>query len=162
MLTSPTQPVITELPGIVIPEDATIASLRRAGMYDRLKADAWEEINDENFAVTVTGPRSLSLAEFTESVTTRQVEEVIEKMGYKLALVEDLLAVGAHPEYRNLQLEFFITALGSRSSYYDDNPPFVPLLFSLEEERLLGETSAFDTEEWDDIVDRFLLVDENA
>jgi len=112
-------PDLLELSGIVIPEEATIASLKTAGEYDYQSDYAKQYITDEHFKVTVTGPRRLYLAHFNKTVTSQHVEEVVEEMGYKVALVEDLLAVGTHPEHRELQRQFPIIALGS-SAVVDD------------------------------------------
>lgn len=106
-------PDLMELPGIVIPEGATIASLKAAGEYDNQSVDAKKYITGKYFKVTVTGDRRLSLIHFGKHMENRHVEEVVEKMGYVAALAEDLLAVGSHPEYRKLQLQFPIVALGS-------------------------------------------------
>ena len=106
-------PDLMELEGIVIPEDATIASLKTAGEYDCQSDYAKQYITDEHFKVTMTGSRRLCLAHFNKVVTSEHVEEVAKEMGYKVALASDLLCVGSHPEYRELQRQYPIIALGS-------------------------------------------------
>jgi len=106
-------PDLTELEGIVIPDGATIASLKAAGEYDNQSDDAKRYLTDEHFTVTVTGSRRLFLAHFDKVVTSEHVEAVAKEMGYNVGLAEDLLCVGAHPEHRGLQRQFPIIALGS-------------------------------------------------
>jgi len=113
-------PDLTELSGIVIPEGATIASLKTASECDYQSDYAEQYITDEHFKVTVAGPRRLCLAHFNKNVTSQHVEEVAEEMGYEFALVEDLLSVGAHPEHRELQRQFSIVALGSSTVVVGD------------------------------------------
>lgn len=105
-------PEITKLPGIVIPDDATIETLKAACECNQSDY-AKQYLTDEHFKVTVHGPRKLFLAHFKKNVTNEHVETVAKEMGYNIGLVEDLLCVGAHPQHRELQRQFPIIALGS-------------------------------------------------
>ena len=106
-------PDLTELVGIVIPEDATVDTLKSADAFDSESDYAKQHFTSGNFNVTVHGPRNVSLAHFKKNVTSEHVEAVAKKMGYEVALVEDLLCFGAHPEHCKLQEQFPILALGS-------------------------------------------------
>lgn len=118
-------PDLTKLTDIVIPDDATIATLKAAcGCKESDYAKKY--LTDEHFKVTVHGPRNLFLAHFKKNVTSEQVKAVVEEMGYKVALVEDLLCVGAHLEHRELQQQFPIIALGSSTVVGSDR--LVPFL----------------------------------
>ncbi|MFH1353663.1 MAG: hypothetical protein ABIH36_00020 [bacterium] len=128
-------PNLLELEGIVIPEDATIANLKIAGEYDSQSNYAKQYLTDKHFKVTVTGPRRPYLAHFNKTVTSQHVEEVAEEMGYEVALVEDLLSVGSHPEHRKLQRQFPIIALGSSAVLYGFRR--VPCLYGWLDEREL-------------------------
>lgn len=150
-------PDLMELPGIVIPEDATIASLKTAGEYDDQSDYAKQYITDEHFTVTVTGSRRLCLAHFNKVVTSQHVEEVAEEMGYTVALVEDLLSVGAHSEYRELQRQFPIIALGSSAVVGGDR--YVPYLGRWADGRCLD--LGWYGRGWSDVC-RFLLVGDSA
>lgn len=125
-------PILTELKGIVIPDDATIKSLKDGGGYHAMSDYAREYLrrkgeystmsDDVMLAeicpeVTVHGPRNLSLVQFKHEVTSKNVETFAEERGLNIALAEDLLCVGAHPEYRKLQLQFPIVALGASAIF---------------------------------------------
>ena len=107
------RPKLLRLEGIVIPDDATIETLKTAGKYDTQSDKARSHLTDEHFKVTVHGPRDLSIGYFDKRVTSEYVEAVATEMGCGVGLVEDLLGVGAHPEHREPQQQFPIIALGS-------------------------------------------------
>ena len=122
-------PDLTELTGIVIPDDATIETLKSAGEYDSQSGYAELYLTSEHFKVTVHGSRNLFLAHFKRDVTSEQVEVVAKYMGYELAVAEDLLSVGAHSQHRELQRKFSIIVLGS--STVVDGMRCVPCLGTL-------------------------------
>ena len=57
--------------------------------------------------------RDLVTAWFQREVVSEFVDDWAKINGYESALIDDLLAVGAHPEHGKLQLQFPIVALGS-------------------------------------------------
>jgi len=119
-------PPLTELKGIVIPDDATIESLVTALMTvrkaTRKSLFVHERITSEWFKVTVHGPRRLYLAHFNEVMACEDVAEKAIGESYKLGLIEDLLCVGAHPDYRDLLWDNKVFALGSYT-FMDDYKP---------------------------------------
>ena len=100
-------PELTTLLEIVIPDNCTIETLASQ------VSGPSKYITDTYFKVTVHGPRRLFLARFNKITSTKQVKAAAEDMGYEVALIEDLLCVGARPQYRELQWRFPIIALGS-------------------------------------------------
>ena len=145
-------PDLTELPGIIIPDNTTIETLKTACECNQSDY-ASQYLTSEHFKVAVRGSRNLFLAHFNRKVTSEHVKAVAEEMGYKVALVEDLLCVGAHPEHRELQRQFPIRALGSSSVVRGDRR--VPSLDRWYDERYLYLTLCGG--EWDDCC-RFLFV----
>ena len=102
---------VVKLPGIVL-SGATVSLADRiaAGQYDWCNDD----ITAERFPLKLqAGPRSLLLVHFDKVMTIAKVEQWAAQNGYELALIDDLLAVGSHPEYRELQRKYPIVALGS-------------------------------------------------
>lgn len=123
------RPSIMELPGIVIPDNASVETLKAAGKYDLQSYFAKQYLNDKHFRITtVHGPRNLFLVRFKRNVTIKHVEAAAEVMDYDVGLVEDLLCVGAHPEHRKLQLQFPIIAPGSSAVVDGSNRPYTPYL----------------------------------
>lgn len=103
-------PDIIELGELTVGEKATTEEMVRAGEYNY----ASENITTANFPITRHGPRKLYLVHYKKDMDTKEVEAAVAAMGDKeLALVEDLLAVGAHPKHKELQREFPIICLGS-------------------------------------------------
>ena len=123
-------PDLTELKGIVIPEDATVETLESAGGCDFQANYVKQYFTSEHFKVTVHGSRNLFLAHFNKAVTSQHVEAVAKEMGYEVGLVEDLLCVAAQSEYRELQRQFRIIALGSSTDVCGDRR--VPALCGLD------------------------------
>ena len=107
-------PQLMELEGIRIPDDATIETLEAAGKYDYKSKVADRYITSQQLRITVHRHRQLYLAHFVNDVVPSQAAvNTAHQMGYAVGLIGDLLAIGAHPDYRNLQLQFPIVALGS-------------------------------------------------
>ncbi len=104
-------PVITELIGVVLPEQLRTLDKRIVdGKYDWFNDD----ITAERFPLTLpAGSRELALVHFNKEMTSEKVEKWAMENGYELALIDDLLAVGSHSEYKELQRQFPIVALGS-------------------------------------------------
>ncbi len=104
-------PSLLELTGVVLPEQSvTYGDRIAAGGYD------WkdDDITEKQFPLTLpAGPRPLVLAHFDKVRARQQVEEWSTENGYEFALFDDLLAVGSHPEYKELQRQFPIIQLGS-------------------------------------------------
>jgi hypothetical protein len=117
-------PDLTELGGIVLPElSRSLTDRINDGGYDWTKGD----ITAKRFPLTLAaGPRPLVLAHFNKVMTSQKVEEWAAANGYDVALIDDLLAVGAHPGYRELQRQFPVLALGS--SAVMDGRRYVPYL----------------------------------
>lgn len=127
-------PDITELDSLFIPEGSKISILKDEGEYDSQSDDARAYITDEFFKVTKFGSRKLCLAHFSKAVTSEYAKGAIERMGgYEMALIEDLLIVGA--SCRGLQRRFPIVALGS--SVVARGCPRVPCIQGDEKHRSL-------------------------
>lgn len=109
---------IFRLPGIVLPEQSRTLDDRIAdGNYD------WKNgnITSQRFQLTLpAGPCELVLAHFNKVMTSKQVQQWATENGYEVALIDDLLAVGSHSEYRELQRQFPIIALGSFNIVCDE------------------------------------------
>ena len=106
-------PVVIELVGVVLPEQSRTLGDRIAdGAYDWFNND----ITEKRFPLTLSaGPRELATVWFKRNVKIEYVEQWAAANGYEVALIDDLLAVGSHSEYKELQLQFPIIALGSSS-----------------------------------------------
>ncbi len=109
-------PVITDLIGVVLPRQSKTLTDRIAdGKYDYVNSD----ITSAFFPLTLpAGPRDIVLARFNKQMSSKEVqrsavERWAKENGYELATIEDLLAVGSHSEYRELQRKFPIIAFGS-------------------------------------------------
>lgn len=104
-------PDLMELTGSTLPEQSvTFGDRLAAGSYD------WkdEAITEKRFPLTLAaGPRQLVLAHFNKVMTSQKVEEWAATNGYEVALIDDLFAVGCHSDYKELQRQFPIIALGS-------------------------------------------------
>lgn len=125
-------PDITPLGELTVVDAATTEEMVRAGEYNY----ANENITTANFPITRRGPRELYLVHFKKDMGSEQVEAAVAAMGDKeLALVEDLLAVGAHPKHKELQREFPIICLGSSAVL--NGRRYVPSLYGWVDERRL-------------------------
>ena len=145
-------PIITEIGEVIMPEQATVEELVCAGNYD---AYANPEINNHFFQITCHGRRRLFLAEFKIHKDIDSVRKQVAAIGNrKLALMEDLLAVGAHPDYRELQRQFLIICLGA--DYWVRQFRRIPFLFAREGKR--GIDLMFFSIKWHENT-RFLLVE---
>jgi hypothetical protein len=105
-------PTVIPLSGIILPGlEVPISKQVEMGCYDRTVA----AINDQQCALTLpAGPRELALVDFNgEYVNTSTVNNWVTSNEYESGLIDDLLAVGAHPEYRILQTRFPIIALNA-------------------------------------------------
>ena len=100
------------------------------------------------------GPRDLVLVHFKERVTNERVVQWADENDYEVALIDDLLAVGSHPKYRELQHKFYIIQLGS-SAVVDGRGRHVACLYGCNTERSLY-LDWYD-DDWHDNC-RFLLV----
>ncbi|MEO6077176.1 MAG: hypothetical protein ABIP54_00115, partial [Candidatus Andersenbacteria bacterium] len=104
-------PDLMELNGIILPEQSvTFGDRITKGAYD------WknDDLTEKRYPLTLSaGPRNLVLAHFNKVMTSKQVEAWASENGYEVALIDDLLAVGSHSEYKELQRKFPIIALGS-------------------------------------------------
>jgi hypothetical protein len=109
-------PDIMELTGVVLPElSVTYGDRINAGGYD-LKDKA---IKQKRFPLTLpAGLRNLVLVHFNKVMTNQEVAVWAKENGYEFALFDDLLAVGSHPEYKDLQRQFPIIQLGSSARVY--------------------------------------------
>lgn len=118
-------PDMMELVGIVLPE-------KKKTLTDRIKDGGYDWTNpyitEKRFPLTLpAGPQKLFLAHYNKVVSGKKVEEWAGKNGYKVGLMDDLLAVGSHPEYKELQRQFSIVALGSSAVIHGNR--HVPLLY---------------------------------
>ncbi len=108
---------IIPLPNIVIPE-------RSASLHDRIRDGAYDSVSgsitEEAFPLTLpAGPRNLVMICFDIMTTSREVKEWAVENRYTVALIDDLVAVGSHPSYKDLQREHPILALGSSITLRD-------------------------------------------
>ena len=108
-------PTITDLSGVVLPpKETTLEERIKDGVYNYSNPN----ITDDCFPITLDGgSRQLVLVHFGVDVRSDEVEQWAKAHGYKLALNDDLLAVGAHPEHKNLQRQFSIIQLGSSTVF---------------------------------------------
>jgi len=145
--------MIMELEEIVIPNGATINSLAFAANC----VSSQEELHyfsDKYFEMTARGPRDLSLLSFMSKKTSDDVQAFAEGIGCGMGLLEDLLVVSAHPQYRDLQREGAIIALGSSILVKDWTN--IPALSEWDRDRSLY-LSSHTTGVWPEMF-RFLLV----
>ncbi len=128
------EPTITELAGVTLPgSEVGLDAQKKAGGYDWMNSD----ITVERFPLTLpAGPRDLFLAHFGIDVQSEEVEAWASANGYEVSPIDDLLAVGSHSEYRELQRQFPIVALGS-STVVDDER-HVPYLYRYDSKRNLN------------------------
>lgn len=126
-------PDLMELTGVALPEKKrTLTDRIKDGGYDWVNGD----ITEERFPLTLpAGPRKLFLAHYNKVMNGKKVDEWASKNGYKVGLTDDLLAVGCHPEYKDLQRKFPIIALGSPAVI--PGPRRVPYLDGSDAERRL-------------------------
>lgn len=105
-------PVICELGELTVGDNATVEDMTRKGEYDGYQPNI--DLNCKHFSITRRGPRKLYLVHFKKEMATKDVVAAVAALPDKeLALVEDLLTVGAHPKHKELQREFPIICLGS-------------------------------------------------
>lgn len=105
-------PIITVLDGIVLPGTGWNARWGETGCNRESR-----DITEANLPLTLPpGPRNLVLVHFDVSTDYEKVERWAKENSYGLAVIDDLFAVAAHPEYANLQLKFDIIALGASIS----------------------------------------------
>lgn len=91
--------IITELGEVFIPNDASTEGMILAGHYSYVNKD----ISSEHFPITCRGKRKLFLMQLTREVEVNKVQTEVSSLGNKqLALIGDLLALGAHPVYREV------------------------------------------------------------
>lgn len=106
-----TTPDIMELPGVILPDQFMTLRYRiTAGAY------SWTDgiIVKKHAALTLpAGPRNLVLVDFNKAMDSSNVKTWADANSYELALLDDLLAVGSHPRYRELQRGFPIAQLGT-------------------------------------------------
>lgn len=145
-------PDIMELAGIILPnQSVTYGDRIAAGGYDWKDGD----ITEKRFPVTLpAGPRNLVLVHFNKVMSTQKVEAWAKENGYEFALFDDLLAVGSHPDYKELQRQFPIIQLGSSARVCGDRS--VPCLDRNDAGRYL-DLRWYDDDGWNDSC-RFLLV----
>ncbi len=104
-------PHLQNLEGVTISDDETIASLIANGDY----ASANQNIISEKIGITFRGTRGLVLMHFPDirTVTETVLNKALAELKRDHGGIGDLLAVGAHTEYRDLQRHFPILALSS-------------------------------------------------
>lgn len=145
-------PDMMELLGIALPElSVTYGDRIAAGGYD------WKDsgITEKRFPLTLpAGPRDLVLVHFNKVMSTQKVEQWAKENGYEVAFFDDLLAVGSHPDYKELQRQFPIIQLGSSAEV--DGHRRVPFLSRHDAERNLY-LRWYDGLDWNGRC-RFLLV----
>lgn len=127
------KPALTQLIGVVLPP-------KNKPLDDRISEGGYDwhdnDITAENFPVTSdAGPQPLYLAHFGVVVSCEAVEEWAKANGFAVANNDDLLAVGASEQYKDLQREFPIVQLGS--SVVLDGEHNVSYLYSFNAERRL-------------------------
>jgi hypothetical protein len=111
------------------------------GTYDWVNND----ITKKRFPLTLpAGPRQLVLVHFNKVMTSQKVEAWAKDNGYEVALIDDLLAVGSHSEYKELQRQFPIVALGSSAVL--DGDRHVSCLCRVDSERYLF--LIYDGDDW--------------
>ena len=127
-------PTLIELPGIVLSGSTVPLSQRiKDGGYNWSNSD----ITAERFPLTLPpGPRNLVLAHFNQDIESESVEAWAKEHGYEVSPIDDLLAVGSHPEHKELQRQYPIVALGS--SAVVGGSRHVPYLGGSGSERDLG------------------------
>lgn len=120
---------IESLGEVVVPPNATTAAMIERGDYDSIDP----RITPAHFPITTYGQRCLHWACCFSRVTSQQVvHELATRPDLALARIEDLLAFGAHPEYRELLQGVPIVCLGSPFTVEDET--LVPYFYALEEE----------------------------
>lgn len=94
---------------VTIDYTQSLAGMIEAGKYDWKNTD----ITSENFPIVGTGKMEveLKLIHLKKAMTTKQIEEHLEKLGLVSAKIEHLLAFGE--KYSEEQRKFPIVALGS-------------------------------------------------
>lgn len=118
-------PDVIELTDITIPDRSVSFNERIAqGCYNWVS----EDITEKLFPLTLPkGIRKLVLASFTKRMKTKAIEQWAITHGYTLALIDDLLAVCSHPDYKELQKKFSVMQLGSLAELNGINRPvFLP------------------------------------
>lgn len=87
----------------------SLKEMIEAGQYDRVNGD----ITSDHFPVKGTGQKEveITLFHFNRSISSDDAIAEMKKTGYRPALIEELLALGA--EQKELQKQFPIVAFGS-------------------------------------------------
>lgn len=138
------QPVfLMELSDIVLPDP--LVSFR-----DRIAACDCKQVchvlKEHWFPLTLpAGPRPLRLAYFGPGMNLRLLKSWAENNGFDFGGIEDIFAIGCHPSYRWLQLQFRIIA--PRKSAYIHGEWKVPALGGHRKDRHL-ETAWYGAPEW--------------
>lgn len=111
-------PVVTNLLSIVLPERGKTLGERIAdGGYDWTSND----ITEKRFPLTLpAGPRQLAIVHFRHVMGSKDIEQWAAKNGYEVALIDDLLAVGAHPQHKKLARPLPVFSLGSSAAIDGD------------------------------------------
>lgn len=104
-------PKLTRLWTVMIPCDATVGSMVRAGQY--VKEPSF--INDAYFCISHVGARNLLTCDLQMPIRPNDARRYIESElpHHGIAGIDDLLAVGADPNCRKIYEEVPIACLGS-------------------------------------------------
>lgn len=103
------KPVVTSFGAVVVGYDQTLDQMIAAGRYDWKNGD----ITAKNFPVVGNGNREFvpEVVHFDRNISSDDAEKELDKLGFRAATDEELLAFGAiFPE---VQRKFPIVALGS-------------------------------------------------
>ncbi len=94
---------------LIVDYTMSLSDMVSAGQYDWVNP----EITEANFPKTRTGSISLNaeLLHFNRTISSENALKEMEKLGFRPATIEELLAFGA--KYPELQRQFPIVALGS-------------------------------------------------
>ena len=107
----------------------------------------------------------VGLIHFDSDLTTKEILDKIDKMGYQPAELFELLAVGA--QYPELQRKFWIVALGRTSVDSDEKIPVIGDFNSLGAKRCLETTwtspgETWSATKWEAERDRFLIIKKSS
>ena len=94
---------------VLVDHTESLQEMIKAGQYDWVNDD----ITNDHFPIKGSGQeeKEITLFHFNRSISSNDAIAEMKKAGYSLALIEDLLALGA--TYKELQKQFPINALGS-------------------------------------------------
>lgn len=135
------QPKIIPLPGIVLPNaDVNWEARRKAGAYDGefgclYPDDLPLRFPDNSPDLVLVWFHFNHQITTNEDVHTEEVKAWAAQNSYEVSPIDDLFAVGAHPEYGKLQWKFPIVALGSPATRF---PGYFPGLDHTAAGRLMG------------------------